>query len=65
MMTRKPRPAEDVVPVALTLHLKAHIVRDFEEMSRNTKKPVDELVETALKMFIATHNDYLRRNKVP
>lgn len=49
----------------MTVTLKAHIVRDFEEMSRNTKKPVDELVETALKMFIATHNDYLRRNKVP
>jgi len=35
------------------------IIQDLKRMEQNTQKPVDELVKTALMMFIATHNDYL------
>jgi len=57
-MKKKHKP-EDLVPVDLNLRLKAHIVRDLKEMEKNTKRPIDELVTTAVMMFIATHNDYL------
>ena len=35
------------------------IVSTLQAMSQYVKKDVDVLVETALKYFIATHNDYL------
>ncbi len=50
---------EELTPTQLQLTLKAHIVRDLKAMEKNTKIPVDQLVTTALQMFIATHNDYL------
>ncbi len=50
---------EELVPTPLQLTLKAHMVRDLKEMEKNTKIPIDELVSTALAMYIATHNDYL------
>lgn len=48
----------------LKLHLPAHIVRDLKIMETNTKRPVDELVKTALLMFIATHNDFLGKSRL-
>lgn len=54
---------EDVAPAQLTVTVKAHIVRDLKEMEKNTKRSVDDLVTTALLMFIATHNDYLGLRK--
>jgi hypothetical protein len=54
---------EELTPTALQVKLAAHIVRDMKTMEANTKTPVDQLVETALKMFIATHSDYLGLRK--
>ena len=61
-MKRKVQP-EDLVPTPLTVTLEAAVVRSLKEMEKNTKQPVDALVTKALKMFIATHSDYLGRNK--
>lgn len=65
MILNKPLPAEDSKPTDLKVSLPAHVVRDLETMATNTKQEISKLVEISLKMFIATHNDYLRRNKVP
>ncbi|MBY0370003.1 hypothetical protein K2X33_04905 [bacterium] len=54
---------EELTPTPLKVTLQAHIVRDLKAMESNTKIPVDEMVSTALKMFIATHNDYLGLRK--
>lgn len=54
---------QELVPTPLTVHLKAHIVRDLKKMTDNMKIPIDDLVTTALLMFIATHGDYLNKNK--
>ena len=62
MMKRNQNP-EDLVPSPLTVTLNAHIVRDLKEMEKNSKQSVDQLVTKALLMFIATHSDYLARNK--
>jgi hypothetical protein len=58
-MMKKTYKPEELVPTPLQLTLKAHMVRDLKEMEKNTKIPIDELVSTALAMYIATHNDYL------
>ena len=60
---KKQHSPEDLSPTPLTVTLKAHIVRDFKTMEKNTKISIDELVTKALQMFIATHSDYLGRNK--
>ena len=44
--------------------IKEHIVQDLKLMEKNTKIPMDELVTKALMFYIATHNDYLGRNKL-
>jgi hypothetical protein len=62
MMKKNYKP-EELAPQQLTLKLRSHIVRDLKEMERNTKRSIDELVQTALLMFIATHNDYLGLRK--
>jgi len=54
---------EDLAPTPLTVTIKAHIIRDFKEMEKNTKLSMDELVSKALLMFIATHSDFLGRTK--
>jgi hypothetical protein len=54
---------EELTPTPLQVKLNAHIVRDLKTMEQNTKIPVDQLVATALQMFIATHNDYLGLRK--
>jgi hypothetical protein len=54
---------EELVPTPLQVTLQSHIVRDLKEMEKNTKIPVDDLITTALQMFIATHNDYLGLRK--
>lgn len=43
----------------ITLTLPKWVVESLKAMEQNTQKPVDELVTISLKMFIATHNDYL------
>jgi hypothetical protein len=48
----------------LSVTIKEHIVKDLKEMEKKTKIPVDELVTKALLFFIATHNDYLGRNRL-
>jgi len=55
---------EELSPTPITLNLRSHIVRDLKIMEKNTKQTVDDLVTKALLMFIATHNDFLGRNKV-
>lgn len=62
MMKRKRSP-EETAPTPLTVTLPSHIVHSFKEMEKNTKQTVDQLVTTALLMFIATHSDYLGKNK--
>jgi hypothetical protein len=62
-MMKKTYKPEELVPTPLQLTLKAHVVRDLKEMEKNTKISIDELVGTALAMFIATHNDYLGLRK--
>ena len=62
MMKRNQNP-EYLVPSPLTVTLSAHIVRDLKEMEKNSRQSVDQLVTKALLMFIATHSDYLGRNK--
>lgn len=54
---------EELTPTPIQVNLSAHIVRDLKTMESNTKIPVDQLVTTALQMFIATHNDYLGLRK--
>lgn len=63
-MQKKQLSPEDTAPTKLTITLKNHIIRDLQVMEKNTKISVDELVSTALSMFIATHNDYLGRNRL-
>ncbi|MBI1859907.1 MAG: hypothetical protein HYR96_03190 [Deltaproteobacteria bacterium] len=55
--------AQELSVVPLTLNLKTHIVNDLKNMEKVTKKTVDELATKALLMFIATHNDYLGKNR--
>jgi hypothetical protein len=60
----KPQYTEDELKTAtLTVNLCSHIVRDLKTMETVTKIPVDEIVTKALKMFIATHGDYLGKRK--
>lgn len=62
MMKKKENP-EDVAIVPFTVNVRASIVRDFKQMEKVAKIPVDDLVTKALLMYIATHNDYLGRIK--
>ncbi len=62
MMKRKRSP-EELAPSQLNVTLPTHIVKDLKEMEKHTKQPVDQLVTTALLMFIATHSDYLGKHK--
>ncbi len=61
-MTNKTAPSNK--PTQLSVTIKEHIVQDLKEMEKNTKIPLDELVTKALQFFIATHNDYLGRNRL-
>lgn len=54
---------EELVATPLQVTVQAHIVRDLKAMEKNTKIPLDQLVTTALQMYIATHNDYLGLRK--
>lgn len=56
---KPPRSADDLKVVPFTVNLKTHIVNDLKTMEKHAHKSVEELVTTALLMFIATHNDYL------
>ena len=44
--------------------IKEEIVHDLKVMEKNTHQSVDDLVTKALLFFIATHNDYLGRNRL-
>lgn len=61
-MTNKP--SQTTKETQLTVTTKEHIIQDLKEMEKNTKIPVDELITKALLFFIATHNDYLGRNRL-
>ncbi len=63
-MMKKVFTAEELAPTQFTVTLKSHIVRDLKEMEHNSKQSMDEIVTKALKMFIATHSDYLSRPKL-
>ena len=62
-MMKKTLQPEETIATALTVNLKAHIINDLKTMEKNTKQSVDELVTKAVLMFIATHNDYLGKNR--
>lgn len=55
--------ASELKLTQLNVSLPAWIVQDLEQMSKTTQRPLDELIKTSLMMFIATHNDYLGKNK--
>ena len=61
-MTNKSNPSDTETQLSVTI--KEHIVQDLKNMEKNTKIPVNELVTKALLFFIATHNDYLGRNRL-
>jgi len=61
-MTNKTNQANKATQLSVTI--KEQIVQDLKEMEKNTKIPLDELVSKALLFFIATHNDYLGRNRL-
>ncbi len=60
---RRKRTAEELAPTDLSLKIPTHVVRDLETMSRNTGRTIDDLVTTALKMFVSTHSDFLGLRK--
>lgn len=62
-MKKKEYNKDELAPEKLTVTLRTHIVKDLKTMANHTKTPVDELVSTALLMFIATHNDFLGKYK--
>lgn len=61
-MQRKRSP-EELAPTNVAVKVPSHIARDLETMARNTGRTVDDLVTTALKMFVSTHNDFLGKRK--
>jgi hypothetical protein len=61
-MQRKRSP-EELAPTTVTVTIPTHVARALETMSRNTGRSVDDLVTTALKMFVSTHNDFLGLRK--
>lgn len=61
-MTNKTTQSNKTTQLSVTT--KEHIIQDLKEMEKNTKIPLDELVTKALLFFIATHNDYLGRNRL-
>ena len=62
-MYKKVLTEEELVPTKVLFTLESHIVRDLKAMEKHTKQSVDKLVTKALKMFIATHNDFLGRRR--
>ncbi len=62
-MMKKTYKPEELAPTTVQLQLKAHIIDALKAMEKNTKIPLEDLVSTALLMFIATHNDYLGLRK--
>lgn len=58
-MKTKERSPEEKVPTKLEVELPRHVVDDLKAMEKHTKIPLNQLMNTALLMFIATHNDYL------
>lgn len=56
---RRKRTPEDLAPTPVSVKVPMHIARDLETMVRNTGRTMDDLVTTALKMFVSTHNDFL------
>jgi len=47
---------------SVNYQIDADVASKLETMSKNTKREVSDLVETALKFFIATHSDYLSQS---
>jgi len=62
-MLKTKRDEKSDKPAELKVKVASHIVHDLKRMEEVTHRSVDDLVQTALKMFIATHNDFLgKRN---
>lgn len=47
--------------IELSVKIEKEIVRNIEEMVRNTGMSKDDLVVIALKRFCSSHSDYLKR----
>ena len=50
-------------PVQLTLNLEKEVAETLKSMSEFTQFGVSEIVNTAIKRFIAVHSDFLPRKK--
>jgi hypothetical protein len=44
---------------ALNINIDAEVVNTLEQMSKQTKLNLEDLVVTALKRFISSHSDYI------
>jgi hypothetical protein len=60
---RRKRTPEELAPTPMTVKVPSYVARAMETMSRNTGRSVDDLVTTALQMFVSTHNDFLGLRK--
>ncbi len=60
-MYERKRPKEDLVPAKLEVKVPLYMINELSLMEKTTRLSVDALVEKALGMFIATHNDFLGR----
>lgn len=45
----------------ITVKLEKDVVEDFEKMAKNTNIAMADLIVTAMKRFISSHNDYLKQ----
>ena len=50
-------------PVQLTINLEKEVAETLKNMSEFTQFGVSEIVNTAIKRFIAVHSDFLPRKK--
>ncbi len=53
---------QDLALADFTVKLPLHIINDLKQMETFSKHSIEELVSTALLMFIATHSDYLGKS---
>lgn len=48
--------------LSLNVKIEKEVYETLKKMEEKTKIPADELTNTALKRFIATHKDFLPKN---
>jgi hypothetical protein len=61
MKAHKKQPAE--LNTTITIKVEAKVAEALELMSSHTKIPKEEMVNTALSRYIATHSDYFPPRK--